>query len=108
MTDCLSIENPTFRLDLLSSLSTLLASSSLCDVILVCEDGQVGAHKVMLAATSSFFSSVLQLQLNNHNHPLIYLRGVKIGQLHSLLEFVYNGATRVAEDDFDSIIALAR
>ena len=61
---------------------------------------------MMLAATSSFFSSVLHL--NNYNNPLIYLRGVKLGQLHSLLQFVYNGASRVAEDDFDSIMALAR
>jgi len=79
--------------------------SSLCDCTLVCEDGQLSAHKVILAATSTFFSSVFKQ--NPHNHPLIYLRGVKIGQVQSVLEFVYNGATRVAEEDVSSFMAVA-
>eukprot|EP00092_Neocalanus_flemingeri_P013012 GFUD01014022.1.p1 GENE.GFUD01014022.1~~GFUD01014022.1.p1 ORF type:complete len:266 (-),score=78.45 GFUD01014022.1:45-842(-) len=105
MTDYFSIENANYSSDLSSSLSLLLSSSSLCDTTLVCEDGQVAAHKVILAATSSFFSSVFKL--NQHNHPLIYLRGVHIGQVQSVLQFVYNGATSVAEEDVNSFMTLA-
>jgi len=105
MADYFNIENANYSSDLSSSLSTLLSSSSLCDCTLVCEDGQLSAHKVILAATSTFFSSVFKQ--NPHNHPLIYLRGVKIGQVQSVLEFVYNGATSVAEEDVSSFIAVA-
>ena len=40
------------------------------DVTLACEDGQqVEAHKVILAASSSFFQKLLER--NNHPHPLM-------------------------------------
>ena len=102
----ISIGNTNHISSLSCSLSTLFNSSSLCDSTLLCEDGQVEAHKVILAATSSFFSSVFQL--NHHNHPLIYLRGVTLHHLQPLLQFVYGGRTQVAEEDLESFLALGR
>ena len=41
---------------------------------LACEDGrQVGAHKVVLIAPSTFFEKILIR--NQHPHPLIYIKG---------------------------------
>ena len=46
------------------------------DVTLACEDGhQVEALKVILAASSPLFHSMLRI--NKHAHPLIYMRGLK-------------------------------
>ena len=46
------------------------------DVTLACDDSsQVAAHKVILAACSPFFREVLRR--NPHQHPLLYLKGVK-------------------------------
>ena len=39
---------------------------------------------------------------------MIYLRGVQIGQLQSLLQFVYGGRTQVAEEDLESLLTLGR
>ena len=46
------------------------------DVTLACEDSsQIEAHKVILSACSTFFKDILKK--NPHQHPLLYLRGVK-------------------------------
>jgi len=99
------LKNISFSSSLCSSLSSLLATSSLCDCSLICSDGQLSAHKVVLAAASRFFSSVFSL--HQHNHPLIYLRGIKAGQMQAVLDYVYSGATQVAEKDLASFLAVA-
>ena len=46
------------------------------DVTLVCEDGhQIEAHKVILSLSSPLFENLLKR--NKHNHPMIYMRGMK-------------------------------
>ena len=99
------LESTSFSCDLSLSLASLLASSSLCDVTLVCMDGHLLAHKVILAATSSFFNSVFSL--NQHNHPLIYLRGVKTDQMKAVLDFLYSGVVNVTEDGVEDFLEVA-
>ena len=105
MAEDFKVENSSFSCDLSLSLSSLLASSTLCDVTLVCEDGHLLAHKVILAATSSFFNSVFKL--NHHNHPLIYLRGIKIDQMKAVLDFLYSGVVNVTEEGVEEFIEVA-
>ena len=60
------------------------------DVTLACEDEeQVSAHKVILSACSPFFKNILRR--NKHQHPLLYLKGVKYSDLQSVLNFMYHG-----------------
>ena len=59
------------------------------DVTLACDDSQVDAHKVILAACSPFFRNVLRR--NPHQHPLLYLKGVTYSDLQSVLSFMYHG-----------------
>ena len=105
MTDLYNLTNSGFLNALSNSISSLLSSSSLCDVTLVCDDGQVSAHKLVLAATSSFFSSVFNL--NSHPHPLMFLRGVKLSQMKALLAYAYSGGTEVAHKDLAGFLAVA-
>jgi len=100
-----SLENINFTANLSSSLASLLSGSQLCDVTLVCDDGQLSAHKVILAASSTFFSSVFLMY--PHNHPLLYLRGVKTEQMQFLLQFLYAGATDMKKEEVPSFLAMA-
>jgi len=75
------------------------------DVTLACEDEQIHAHKVILGACSSFFRAVLRR--NPHQHPLLYLKGVKYADLESVLNFMYHGEVNVAQDDLNSFLAVA-
>jgi len=100
-----SLESLNFATNLSASLTSLLNGSFLCDITLVCDDGQLSAHKVILAASSSFFSSVFQL--NPHNHPLMYLRGVKTEQMQAVLQFLYAGSTAMKEEEVSSFLSVA-
>ena len=100
-----SLENINFTANLSSSLASLLSGSQLCDVTLVCDDGQLSAHKVILAASSTFFSSVFLMY--PHNHPLLYLRGVKTEQMQFLLQFLYAGATDMKKEEVPSFLSMA-
>ena len=76
------------------------------DVTLACEDGQqVEAHKVILAASSPFFQTILRM--NKHPHPLIYMRGVKSDDLLAIVDFLYCGEANVHQENLDSFLAIA-
>jgi len=75
------------------------------DVTLACDDEQISAHKVILSACSPFFRSILRR--NPHQHPLLYLKGVKYTDLQSVLNFMYNGEVNVAQEELNSFLAVA-
>jgi len=75
------------------------------DVTLACDDNQVQAHKVILSACSPFFRNILRR--NPHQHPLLYLKGVKYQELLSVLNFMYQGEVNVAQEELNSFLAVA-
>jgi len=75
------------------------------DVTLACDDSQIQAHKVILSACSPFFRGVLKK--NPHQHPLLYLKGVKYKELLSVLNFMYMGEVNVAQEELNSFLAVA-
>jgi len=75
------------------------------DVTLACDDNQIQAHKVILSACSPFFRNVLRR--NPHQHPLLYLKGVKYSELLSVLNFMYMGEVNVAQEELNSFLAVA-
>ena len=75
------------------------------DVTLAFDDNQLQAHKVILSACSPFFRSVLKK--NPHQHPLLYLKGVKYEDILSVLNFMYHGEVNVAQEELNSFLAVA-
>ena len=75
------------------------------DVTLACDDNQLSAHKVILSACSPFFRNILRR--NPHQHPLLYLRGVRHSDLQSVLNFMYHGEVNVAQEELNSFLAVA-
>merc|ERR1712071_576049 len=75
------------------------------DVTLACDDDQIQAHKVILSACSPFFRTILKR--NRHEHPLLYLKGVKYIDLVSVLNFMYHGEVNVAQEELNSFLAIA-
>ena len=72
------------------------------DVTLACEDQQFKAHKVVLAASSLFFEKVLK----NHKHPnpLIFLMGVEVRHMESLLDFMYCGEVSLQQVELEDFL----
>jgi hypothetical protein len=76
------------------------------DVSLVCEGSSLlQAHKVVLSACSSVFYEILQN--HPHQHPLLYMKGVRFSDLQSILTFMYNGEVSLPQDDLNSFLDVA-
>ena len=75
------------------------------DVTLACDDKQIRAHKLILSACSPFFKDVLRK--NPHQHPLLYLRGIKFRDIQSILQFMYHGEVNVAQEDLNSFLSIS-
>ena len=75
------------------------------DVTLVCEDDHLEAHKLILSACSPWFRSVLRR--SSHQHPLVYLKGIKQQEMMSVIQFMYCGEVSVAQEDLNTFLAVA-
>ena len=84
---------------------TMFQSEELVDVTLVCDDGRrIKAHKLVLSAGSSYFRQIFR---SEHVHHLMYLQDVAYQDLESILEFLYLGATKVANKNIENFMKLA-
>jgi hypothetical protein len=75
------------------------------DCTLSCGSRQIQAHKLILAACSPFFRSILKQ--NPHQHPLLYLKGVEFTNLIYVLNFMYHGEVNVAQEELNSFLSVA-
>merc|ERR1719319_1694082 len=72
---------------------------------LACEDKVIKTHKVVISSCSPVLGNILKF--NQNPHPLIYLRGVKYGDLQNLLTFMYQGEVNVLVEDLPSFHEVA-
>ena len=94
-----------FEKNISSAFRYLRDDKEFFDVTLVCEDEQIQSHKVILAACSPFFHQVLTR--NPHQHPLVYMKGIKCSDVKSVLDFMYHGEVNVAQEELNSFLAPA-
>jgi len=83
----------------------LRKENELFDVTLAGESFQIKAHKVVLTACSNLFRDIIRS--NPHQHPLLYLKGMKKRDLQSLLDFVYEGEVNVSQENLSSFLQCA-
>jgi len=96
-----------FQENVSHSFRELRDNNDFFDVTLACEDyQQIEAHKVILSACSPFFRNILKK--NPHSHPLLYMKGVKMSDLVSILDFIYHGETNVHQEDLEVFLATAK
>ena len=100
---CLSYNN--FQANSAAVFQELRQNEELFDVTLACgggEQAQVQAHKLVLAASSAVFRSIMRS--HPHPHPIIYLNGVKLADLLLLMDFMYQGKAVVAMKETESFL----
>ena len=95
-----------FESNMSTAFRELREDKDLFDVTLACEGKQVEAHKVILSACSPFFRSVLKR--NPHTHPLLYLKGIEYEDVLAVLDFMYHGEVKIAQDDLNSFLAVGK
>ena len=76
MEEQINLKWKDFSSNLSQSFKAIKDETELHDVTLVCDDGEVNAHKLVLYCGSFFFKTVLKK--SKHPHALLYLKRVKI------------------------------
>ena len=94
-----------FEANISASLKELRDDRDFFDVTLACEDDQVQAHKVILSACSPFFKNILRR--HPHQHPLLYLRGIKMKELSSIINFMYHGEANVDQANLNLFLSIS-
>ena len=75
-------------------------------VTLACEDLELEAHKVILSSCSPFFKRLLW-STSKHQHPFIYMRGLKADQLKAVIDFFYYGEVNIVQEKLEAFLELA-
>ena len=105
MSEKFSLSWESFRANLGSALQELKENNDFCDVTLAAEDEQIKAHKIIISAGSPFLKKILRR--NEHAHPLLYLKGIKMCDLKDLLTFMYHGQVEVSEENLGQFLEAA-
>lgn len=84
----------------------LLAGQRFVDVTLACEGHQVHCHRLVLAACSSYFESLLGE--NPCKHPIIILpHDIKLWEIQALVDFMYKGEVNVSQEGLSDLLKCA-
>lgn len=102
-TFCLKWNN--HKSNLVEILDTLIKLESYVDVTIVVDDGQFKAHRVVLAASSPYFQSILQDV--PMDHCSILFPGVQEFEMRALLEYMYTGEVNVTQNQIPKIMKIA-
>ena len=105
-TDVVSLCWNNFESCIYSAVNDLRNDDILCDVTLVCDDGEIQAHRVILSACSPFFTDVIR-KTHKHTHPMLYIRGVCTRILSNILDYMYLGTVNILEEDLPDLLSLA-
>merc|ERR1712129_167853 len=105
-TGYLLLEQSEFQANIVRSFQDIRTSGEFLDVTLACENETVEAHKVVISACSPFFRHVLATA--KQAHPFIYLKGILHEDLVALLDYMYNGETKVAAEHVNRFIEAAQ
>jgi BTB/POZ domain len=84
----------------------LLAGQRFVDVTLACEGHQVHCHRLVLAACSTYFESLLGE--NPCKHPIIILpRDIRLWEIQALVDFMYKGEVNVSQAGLTDLLKCA-
>lgn len=101
------IKRPQHNSKLANVLNQMLQCGSLVDVTIYCDDGQVNAHKLVLAASSTYFRNLFSRMTNTFHYPIIVLREMPVNDLKTIIQFIYHGEVNVPQNRVDSLMRCA-
>lgn len=101
------IKRPQHNIKLANVLNNMLQCGSLVDVTIYCDDGQLNAHKLVLAASSAYFRNLFSRMTNAFHYPIIVLREMQIIDLKTIIQFIYHGEVNVPQNRVDSLMRCA-
>ena len=81
------------------SIMEMRRTGDFCDVTLMCEDGEVQAHQMVLITGSEVFSRMLKGRKRDQK---VQLKGITKDELRLILDYIYNGQAVISKNEIDS------
>ena len=88
--------------NLLTVLDHLHQTEAFYDVTLACNNTSIKCHKMILSACSLYFQTLFTE--NNCEHPIVFLKDIKIGEVIAILDYMYKGEVNVAQEELPGTI----
>lgn len=85
----------------------MYVNERLVDVTLSCCDGQLQAHKLVLAACSPYFSGIFDKLPNQFHFPIVVLQEMKIDDLRLIVDFMYRGQLTLSQERLAGLMKTA-
>ena len=87
------------------SLLEMRRTGDFCDVTLVCEDGEVQAHQLVLSTGSEVFSRMLKaVNTAKKGNQKVQLKGICKDELHLILDYIYGGQSVISQSEVDNFL----
>ncbi len=92
---------------LLTSMKGLRERSDLCDITLHVSGQEFQAHRLVLAASSPYFSAMFTNQHLESSSPHVQLNGLEASALGSIIDFAYSSVLCITNDNVQVVMAAA-
>ncbi|XP_028392406.1 kelch-like protein 12 [Dendronephthya gigantea] len=101
-----NLSNLEYSHSIMKTLNKYRQAETFCDVCLLVEEGEMLAHRNVLAASSPYFERLLNSTMKEREQYKIRLNGMNVKVLKDVLDYIYIGDIVLsAEKSFDLIIA---
>ena len=109
LTEPMTADPARHREDLLERLDALRRKETFCDVTVAVNGKEFKAYKVVLAAASPFFLSLLENDMRERNEQRIEIRleEATASVMEDVLQYIYTGNVSVTEESCHNLIATA-
>lgn len=95
-------------LEIWDSFNKLRLKKQLCDVTLLCSDGQsFPAHKAILAANSPYFRALFTNGMKETGEKEIRMQDISSRSLEVLLDYIYTRSARITIENVKTIFSVA-
>ncbi|KAJ8282149.1 hypothetical protein COCON_G00046680 [Conger conger] len=99
--------NQTHMKNAFQLMNDLRSKKMLCDVLLVAEDIEVPAHKVVLASCSPYFCAMFTADMSESKARRVEIRDVDGQTLRRLVDYIYTAEIEVTEDNVQVLLPAA-
>ena len=100
-----TLSSTDFEMKIVESFKSLRKENDFFDVTIACDDDQIEAHRVVLAACSPVLKNIFQR--HKQTHPVVYLKGTRMENLRSVINFMYNGEANISKLNLNQFLEIA-
>lgn len=93
--------------DILLSINKLRKNRKLCDVVLMVENKEFPAHRIVLAACSDYFCAMFTSDMAESQKTEVTLQGLSADIMEVLLDFVYTESVKVSVENVQALLPAA-